>query len=108
MKLKTFHGRTMAEALTQVKKHFGKDAIILSTRTLTRGGILGIGGRPHIEITATQEFLGLLKTPLRCLSISGSRLSPSVLGARPNQQRAQDDTRHTQPAGSSVQVRESV
>lgn len=55
MKLKTFHGRTMAEALTQVKKHFGKDAIILSTRTLTRGGILGIGGRPHIEITATQE-----------------------------------------------------
>ena len=45
----------MAEALTQVKKHFGKDAIILSTRTLTRGGILGIGAKPHIEITATQE-----------------------------------------------------
>lgn len=42
----------MATALEQVKKQFGRNAVILNTRTATDGGILGIGGRPYVEITA--------------------------------------------------------
>ncbi len=45
----------MAEALEQVKRQFGRNAVILHTRTLTRGGFLGIGGSPYIEITAAAE-----------------------------------------------------
>jgi len=56
MKAKTFHGVTMADALAEVKKHFGAGAIILNTRTNSRGGLLGIGGRPHVEITAVRDM----------------------------------------------------
>lgn len=45
----------MADALAKVKKDLGKDAVILHTRTLTRGGILGLGARSVIEITATAD-----------------------------------------------------
>jgi flagellar biosynthesis protein FlhF len=56
MKAKTFHGATMADALTEVKRHFGPGAIILNTRTESRGGILGVGGKPHVEITAVRDM----------------------------------------------------
>lgn len=56
MKVKTFHGVTMADALAEVKKHFGIGAIILNTRTDSRGGILGMGGKPHVEITAVRDM----------------------------------------------------
>jgi len=44
----------MAEALEQVKRTFGRDAVILNTRTLTKGGLFGLGGNPRVEITAAQ------------------------------------------------------
>lgn len=52
MKPKTFRGNTMAEALEQVKREFGRDAVILSTRTVTKGGVFGMGSRSCVEITA--------------------------------------------------------
>jgi len=52
MKLKTFQGRTMAEALAAVKRQFGREAIILTTRTVARGGLLGLGASTYVEITA--------------------------------------------------------
>jgi flagellar biosynthesis protein FlhF len=55
MKVKTFQGRTMAEALGKVKRHFGRDAVILTTRTFTKGGFLGLGGTACVEITATRQ-----------------------------------------------------
>ena len=45
----------MADALEQVKRQFGRDAVILNTRTFTRGGFLGLGGKPYVEITAARE-----------------------------------------------------
>lgn len=64
MKLKTFHGATMADALAQVKREFGRQAVILNTRTLTRGSVLGIGGKPYVEITAARRMSDL-PAPLR-------------------------------------------
>ena len=53
MKLKTYHAYTMAEALAAVKRDLGADAVILSTRTFRRGGVLGVGSRTIIEVTAS-------------------------------------------------------
>ena len=53
MNLKTYHGRSMTDALAKVKKDLGRDAVILQTRTLKRGGVLGVGAKSSVEITAT-------------------------------------------------------
>lgn len=43
----------MAEALAEVKKGLGKDAVILHTRTYRVGAVMGMGGKEVIEITAS-------------------------------------------------------
>ena len=71
MKLKTFQARTMAAALEQVKRHLGRDAVILHTRTFTKGGLFGVGGRPVVEITAARSaadlprYAGPVKMPAK-------------------------------------------
>lgn len=42
----------MAEALENVKREFGRDAVILTTRSLTKRGVFGVGAKPIVEITA--------------------------------------------------------
>ena len=59
MKVKTFRAKTMAAALAQVKQAFGSDAVILNTRTVNRGGVLGVGQREHVEITAARDMSDL-------------------------------------------------
>ncbi|MCA9284776.1 MAG: flagellar biosynthesis protein FlhF [Phycisphaerales bacterium] len=53
MQLRTYHADTVADALDAIKRDLGADALILQTRSFRRGGILGIGARTVIEITAT-------------------------------------------------------
>jgi flagellar biosynthesis protein FlhF len=55
MNLRKFQARSMHEALARVKRELGRDAIILHTRTLRRGGMLGIGVKTWVEITATVD-----------------------------------------------------
>ncbi|HWL92345.1 MAG TPA: flagellar biosynthesis protein FlhF [Phycisphaerae bacterium] len=55
MRLKTYQARSIADALAKVKKDLGRNAVILHTRTLTRGGVLGLGARSIVEITATND-----------------------------------------------------
>jgi flagellar biosynthesis protein FlhF len=45
----------MAEALEKVKNALGSDAVILHTRTLRKGGLLGVGARTVVEITASRD-----------------------------------------------------
>ncbi len=54
----------MAEALAEVKRQFGRDAVILNTRSLTKGGLLGIGAKGSVEITAARQMSDL-PSPLR-------------------------------------------
>jgi len=51
--LKTYRAATMAQALSEVKKDLGKDAVILHTRQYKVGAVMGVGGRQVIEITAS-------------------------------------------------------
>ncbi len=45
----------MAEALAQVKRDLGREAVILSTRTIKKSGLMGLASRPWIEISATAD-----------------------------------------------------
>lgn len=56
MNLKMYHAPTMAEALADVKRDLGRDAVILHTRSYRKGGFLGLGGRSMWEITAAPNM----------------------------------------------------
>src|SRR5262245_20932942 len=58
MSPKTFEAPTMAAALAQVKRELGRDAVILRTRTVQRRGLMGLGSRTFVEITARREAGG--------------------------------------------------
>ncbi len=45
----------MSEALARVKADLGSDAVILHTRTISTGGVLGVGAKSQIEIVATRD-----------------------------------------------------
>ncbi len=57
MNLKTYRAPSMAQALSEVKKDFGKDAVILHTRVHKVGAVMGIGGRQVVEITAADRMV---------------------------------------------------
>ncbi len=59
MKLKTYRASSMAEALAKVKGDLGPSAVILNTRTIRHGGVLGVGSKQMIEITASDEAAAL-------------------------------------------------
>ncbi|MEX0886477.1 MAG: flagellar biosynthesis protein FlhF [Phycisphaeraceae bacterium] len=52
MNLKTVTARTMHEALGEVRRLLGANAVILHTRSYKHGGILGVGARTYVEVTA--------------------------------------------------------
>nr|WP_322785258.1 flagellar biosynthesis protein FlhF [Pseudothermotoga thermarum] len=43
------------QALEQIRKDLGEDAIILSTRSFRKGGFFGIGGKKFLEVTAVVD-----------------------------------------------------
>ena len=51
-KLTRFEAPTMGEVLEKIQAALGSDAMIVSTRTLKKGGLLGIGGRQVVEVYA--------------------------------------------------------
>src|SRR5581483_8271479 len=52
MQLQTFKAPTMAEALAQVKREMGTQAVILHTRSYWRRYCLGLRRREVVDITA--------------------------------------------------------
>ena len=62
----------MAEALAQVKRRFGRDALILNTRTFTQGGFMGFGGKTCVEITAAPPGSSVAYRPRRRTTPAGS------------------------------------
>ncbi len=78
MKLKTYTAETMAQALAQVRKDLGKDAMILHTRSFRVGAWFGIGGKNMVEITASTANV----------SKSKPRAMPRVASAQPQTTRS--------------------
>lgn len=84
----------MAEALDQVKRQFGRDAVILSTRSGTRGGVFGLGGRPFVEITAVRDVADLPP--------ASPRGGPSAAGPTGMPLRGESRRRTVEPGDSSM------
>lgn len=53
MLMKTFTAQSMPEVLALVKQTYGSNGVILHTRSYKKGGLLGMGGRQVVEVTAT-------------------------------------------------------
>ena len=51
--MKTFTAKSMPEVLAMVKQAYGSHGVILHTRSYKRGGLLGMGARQVVEVTAT-------------------------------------------------------
>lgn len=52
MNLRTYQAQSMHEALGMVKRDLGRDAVILHTRSFKKGGLMGLGGKTVVEVTA--------------------------------------------------------
>ena len=55
MKIKKYIGNTAHEAMIQMKKELGPDAVVLNTKTVRAKGVFGYFKRAMIEITAAYE-----------------------------------------------------
>lgn len=53
LSLRTYRARTVGDALVEIKRDLGPDAVILHTRQFKAGGLLGLWSKPLVEITAT-------------------------------------------------------
>jgi len=65
----------MPEALAQVKRDLGRSAMILRTRSFRRGGLLGLGGRRIVEITAAESSSGPSAHPCATVERSAPAIS---------------------------------
>jgi flagellar biosynthesis protein FlhF len=59
MRLKKFVGHTLKEATESMKRELGTEAIVVSSRRITRGGPLNIFGRDMFEVTAAIDDVTL-------------------------------------------------
>lgn len=55
MRVKKYLARSLPEAVAQVKAELGAEAIILHTRPVRRGGLLGLFAQRFIEVTAAAD-----------------------------------------------------
>ncbi|HOM54924.1 MAG TPA: hypothetical protein PKW46_05155, partial [Thermotogota bacterium] len=55
MKIKKYVVEDVKDALKQIKRDLGEDAVILGTRKFKSGGFLGFGSRTKYEVTAVAE-----------------------------------------------------
>ncbi len=53
MHLRKIEASSYREALAKVRAVYGDDALIVGTRTLQRGGVLGLGGKQVVEVYVT-------------------------------------------------------
>ncbi|NLY11480.1 MAG: flagellar biosynthesis protein FlhF [Firmicutes bacterium] len=55
MKVKKFIGDNMTEAVNKMREEFGRDAVVLHTKTITYGGFLGLFREKKIEIIGAYD-----------------------------------------------------
>lgn len=62
MKIKKYIAPNMPEAMKQIRSELGLDAVILNSREIYRGGVLGLFKKKYIEVVAAVDPLN--QTPL--------------------------------------------
>ncbi|HHW02847.1 MAG TPA: flagellar biosynthesis protein FlhF [Thermoanaerobacterales bacterium] len=91
MKIKTYVASNMQEAMYKIKSDLGKDAIILQTKHIRKGGILGFFSRSMVEVVAAND-LAVTQTPPKRPYASNGLLEtvPPVKPATPTSKDIQD------------------
>ncbi|MEM7681094.1 MAG: hypothetical protein AAF288_03975 [Planctomycetota bacterium] len=102
MTIRTVIARNMAEALAMVRQHLGVDARVLHTRTIRRGGVLGIGGREMVEVTAAIESLAQARAPRPKANRLPAGRRPRRASSATAAAEAQDDRRQALLGDSGV------
>ena len=110
MNLKTFSAESMAQALALVKRDLGSDAVVLHTRSYKRGGLLGIGTRTVVEVTAGKgsEVARARRrtgTPSRAASLPKRR--PVITQTDPKQHVAAGDLIRKTYAAAKAEIEQS-
>ncbi len=72
---KTYRAGTMKEALAQVRRDLGGNAVILGTREMRRRRLFGLGAREVIEVTASD---GAPEAAVVAVAMPSASPSPSV------------------------------
>lgn len=100
MLVKTFQAASMAEALRMVKAELGPDAMILSTKKDTTGGILGFFSKQVYRVTAAID-------PARKPAPPAAPLAPAAYREAPERQRtAKEDLENSMLAPLARELRE--
>lgn len=55
MKIKKYLAKTMPEAMQQIRKELGSDAVILQSKEIKKGGVLGLFKNKRIEVVAALD-----------------------------------------------------
>ncbi len=71
MNTRTYRASTMREALAQVRRDLGGNAVIVGTREVRRRRLFGFGSREVIEVTASDGTLAAGSRPQSWTSTSG-------------------------------------
>lgn len=81
MRVKRYVVDTLPDALNRIRQELGKDAVILNTKQLRVGGILGLFGKKKIEVIAAADEQSTPSDPLQqtaASAITSADREPSV------------------------------
>lgn len=105
MKLTRVEAASMHEALWKIRSTMGEEAMIVGTRTLRKGGVLGVGSREVVEVYVAQgQQGGTSRRDLPASRLGDALTSPpaqprSVVAAPPPERETAGDD----PAGADDQ-----
>ncbi len=105
MRVKRFVGDTVAETMGKVKKELGSEAVILQTRQFKEGGILGLFGRPRVEVMAAIEEEPVSKREEIFVKPQESFTKPQETFTKTQEVfiRPQESSKNTQESGTNSQ-----
>lgn len=106
MKLKTYSAGSMAQALAEVKKDLGKDAVILHTRVYKSGAVMGVGGRQVVEITASSQAPGSPTPTARPIRTAPARPAETAPAFAPSRFQTLTVPTSDLPPSHSVEVKQ--
>lgn len=64
MKIKTYIADNMQEALYKIKSDMGKDAVILQTKHIRKGGLFGLFSKTKVEVVAAND-IAVSQSPMK-------------------------------------------
>ncbi|MCE5198775.1 MAG: flagellar biosynthesis protein FlhF [Armatimonadota bacterium] len=83
MRIKTFEAPTMQEALVLAKMELGEDAVVLNTKHVKSGGILGLGGNDKVELmAAVEDSRDDIAVPAMSVPTPSPAMAPATFAAR--------------------------